>query len=128
MISRRPTTAESGNPFAIALPKHARSGMTPKRSCAPPSARRNPVTTSSKISTAPFACVSVATRGRKSRAGSTTPTGSMITAAICPGCSAKMRSSEPRLSYANVCVSARTAAGTPRRRVVVPMYQSCQPW
>src|SRR2546425_3164187 len=40
MISRRPTTAASGNPLAIALPKQARSGTTPNRSWAPPSARR----------------------------------------------------------------------------------------
>ena len=53
MTSRRPTSAASGNPLLIPLPKHARSGVTPKCSWAPPSARRNPVTISSKTSSAP---------------------------------------------------------------------------
>ena len=40
-------------PFAMPLPNVARSGFTPKRACAPPASRRNPVTISSKMTSAP---------------------------------------------------------------------------
>ena len=51
--SARPPYAATGSPPPITLPRHVRSGCTPKRDCAPPYATRNPVITSSKTSTAP---------------------------------------------------------------------------
>ena len=57
MISARPPNAPTGRPPPMTFPKQLRSGVMPKRSCAPPLARRKPVITSSKISSAPLAAV-----------------------------------------------------------------------
>ena len=46
--------AAKGSPPPITLPSVVRSGRMPKRACAPPRATRNPVITSSKMSTAPW--------------------------------------------------------------------------
>src|SRR3989338_4106267 len=62
IIVRGPPTAPIGKPPPIILPNVVRSGVTPKASCAPPSATRNPVTTSSKINTMPCWRVSSRTR------------------------------------------------------------------
>ena len=48
MISALPANALIGNPLAMALPKVARSGTTPKYPWAPAIPRRNPVITSSE--------------------------------------------------------------------------------
>ena len=53
MISRRPATTDSGAPPATALPNVERSGVTPKWACAPPSAIRKPVITSSMMKSVP---------------------------------------------------------------------------
>ena len=50
MMSARPATAPPGSPPATILASTHRSGMTPKRACAPPRDQRKPVITSSKIS------------------------------------------------------------------------------
>ena len=53
MTSRDPVTALKAMPPAMALAKIARSAVSPKCSCAPPRATRNPVMTSSNTSSAP---------------------------------------------------------------------------
>jgi len=57
MISARPPNAPTGRPPPMTLPKQLKSGVMPKRSCAPPFAKRNPVITSSKMSSEPLARV-----------------------------------------------------------------------
>ena len=93
MMSRRPPNAPTGRPPPITLPSVVRSGRMPKRACAPPSATRKPVITSSKISTAPWRVHSSRSASRKPGAGSTRfmlpATGSTITPAICLPFSAK---------------------------------------
>ena len=64
MYRRRPTSAATGNPFAMALPSTVRSGSTPSSPCAPPGPTRNPVITSSKISTVPVSSQSSRTAAR----------------------------------------------------------------
>ena len=49
-----PPTAASGSPPPTTLPKIERSGVMPKRSCAPPTPTRKPVITSSNTSSAPL--------------------------------------------------------------------------
>ena len=55
---RGPTTAPPGSPPERILASVVRSGVMPSASCAPPGATRKPVTTSSKISSAPARRVS----------------------------------------------------------------------
>ncbi len=52
----------------------------------------------------------------------------MIMAATWPGCSAITPSSAARSLYGMAWVSERVRSGTPRYMLVLPMYQSCQPW
>ncbi len=125
MTSARPVSSESGMPLATAFEKQARSAVTPKRSCAPPSASRNPVHISSKISSAPRAAHSRLSSTRKPSRGASNVVGSRITHAVSSSSAAAI---ESRSLYANVWVSAATSAGMPRSRSVTPMYQSCQPW
>ena len=66
--SARPPYAPIGMPPPMILPSTVRSGRTPKRACAPPRPTRNPVITSSKISSAPSARRQVARGPRGSRA------------------------------------------------------------
>ena len=58
MTSARPAMAPTGMPPPRILPRVVRSGVTPTYSWAPPKASRNPVMTSSKMSTAPRLVVS----------------------------------------------------------------------
>ena len=60
MISRLPPYAPTGRPPPITLPIVVRSGVTPQYSCAHPLEIRNPVITSSKLSSAPSAVVTLA--------------------------------------------------------------------
>ena len=53
----------------MTLPKIERSGVMPKRACAPPSATRKPVMTSSNTSSAPCCVHSDAERVEKTRRG-----------------------------------------------------------
>ena len=71
--SRRPPYAATGSPPPITLPSVVRSAVTPKRSAAPPGAMRNPVITSSKISSAPCSSASRAQRGQERRIGRDEP-------------------------------------------------------
>ena len=59
MIAGGPPKAPTGSPPPMTLPKHHRSGVTPKRSAAPPRASRKPVITSSNSSRAPAAVAGV---------------------------------------------------------------------
>src|SRR6185312_1231827 len=83
--SPRPPTAPTGNPPPITLPKHHRSGDTPDQTVAPPGPIRNPVITSSKMSSAPAASHAARSPARKPGAGGTrfmfAATGSTITQA-----------------------------------------------
>ena len=85
--SRAADDAASGRPLAMPLPNVARSGTTPKCSCAPPTAQRKPLTISSKIRSAPCRWAAAFTPARKPGAGASSSTGSMITAATLPWCS-----------------------------------------
>ena len=53
-----PMPPAPGYPPAMTLPKTVRSGSIPKYPCAPPSPMRNPVTTSSHTSKAPYSWAS----------------------------------------------------------------------
>ena len=64
MISLRPPTAATGTPAPSAFASTVRSGRMPNSSCAPPGATRIPVSTSSKISTAPCSVASSRMRSR----------------------------------------------------------------
>ncbi len=86
IISLFPPYAPTGIPAPIILPMVVKSGRTWKYSWAPPGARRNPVITSSKIKTAPYASQSFRRPSKNPGLGRTTPifaaTGSTTTAAI----------------------------------------------
>ena len=69
MTSARPPKAPTCRPPPMTLPKHDRSGVTPKRSCAPPRASRKPVITSSKTSSAPTRSHSARRPGEEPGAG-----------------------------------------------------------
>src|SRR2546428_821443 len=86
MTSARPPKAPTGRPPPMILPNVVRSGRTPKRSCAPPHAIRNEMT-SSKIRRIPWRSVSARSRWRNPSTGGITPpiprSGSTMTAARC---------------------------------------------
>src|SRR5439155_567974 len=71
MMSARPPKAPTGRPPPMIFPNVVRSGRTPNRSCAPPHAIRNEMT-SSKIRTIPWRSVSARRRGRNPSAGGIT--------------------------------------------------------
>ena len=71
MMSRRPPNAPTGMPPPTILPSVVRSGLMPYSACAPPSATRKPVITSSKISTLPCWSHTVRSVSRNPGAGST---------------------------------------------------------
>ena len=83
MTSARPPNAPTLRPPPMTLPKQVRSGVMAKASWAPPPPTRNPVITSSKISSAPTRSHSARSPARKPSAGPTRPmlaaTGSTIT-------------------------------------------------
>ena len=62
-----PATAPPGSPPATILASTQRSGVTPKRACAPPRDQRKPVITSSMISTTPRALRHFAQAGEEAR-------------------------------------------------------------
>src|SRR6516225_5810385 len=70
MISARPPNAAAGSPPPITLPNVTRSPSTPYQ---PEGDTRNPVSTSSMISTAPADRHSEASRALNPGAGGTTP-------------------------------------------------------
>ncbi len=121
MMSARPPNAPTGRPPPITLPKVIRSGDHP--SCAPSSPympdrlTRNPVITSSVISSAPSAWAASASPALKPASGGTTPmfaaAASVITAAISPGWRANASRTAARSLYGSTITSAVVALVTP---------------
>ena len=141
MRSARPPYAATGNPPPMTLPRVVRSGLTPKRSGAPPGAIRNPVITSSKISSAPCASASRRNAGRNPGSGGMNPalptTGSTMMAAMRGPRSAINCSTAATSLYGATKVSSASAAGTPgefgRPSVATPepartRKESAWPW
>ena len=89
MTSALPATAPTGKPAPMIFPKVTMSAATPNLSWAPPNATRNPVMTSSKMSSAPNSSQSSRSPCKKPAAGATTPmlplTGSTMTQATWSG-------------------------------------------
>ncbi len=89
----------------------------PNRACAPPRSTRKPVMTSSNTRRAPSARVVSRKCSRNPGAGAMTPlfaaTGSTITAAIRPACSAKANVTDAGSLYGSTIVAAATASSTP---------------
>ena len=100
ITAARPPTAASGRPPPTTLPKIERSGVMPKRACAPPTPTRKPVMTSSNTSSAPCRVQRSRSPSRKPAAGGTSPMlaaiGSTRIAATSAPCSASAASSAAR--------------------------------
>jgi len=73
MISARPPNAAAGSPPPMTFPKVIRSPATPSRPNQPAFVTRNPVSTSSMISSAPCSAHSPASSSLNPAAGGTTP-------------------------------------------------------
>src|SRR6516165_2190697 len=73
MISARPPNAAQGSPPPITLPNVTRSPATPSTPYQPAAVTRNPVSTSSMISSAPADRHSEASRSLNPGAGGTIP-------------------------------------------------------
>src|ERR1039457_2702242 len=73
MISARPPNAAAGSPPPMTFPNVVRSPATPSRPYQPEDVTRNPVSTSSMISNAPYPWHSSASMSLKPPAGGTTP-------------------------------------------------------
>ena len=86
ITSRLPPSAATGKPAPIAFAITVRSGSIPNMPWAPPGPIRKPVSTSSKITSAPASVASSRIRSRYPGAGMMPPQlpriGSVITAAI----------------------------------------------
>jgi len=122
MMSRGPAKAASGMPPPMTLPNTNRSAWKPGidfayRLCAPPSATRKPVITSSNTSSAPCALHSSRSRvmnGIDARTKFMLPAiGSIMTQAISRPRSAKACSSASTLLYSSTSVCCTTSGGTP---------------
>ena len=117
MISFRAAKAPTGNPPPITLPYVATSARTPRRSCAPPGAKRNPVMTSSKISNAPWVSHKLRKPSKKPVCGKMHPifpaTGSTIIAAISSGFAVNISATCSKLLYCAKSVSCAVPAVTP---------------
>ena len=104
-------------PPPITLPSVVRSGRTPYSAWAPPGATRNPVITSSKMSTAPCSSQHSRSASRKPGTGGTQfmfpATGSTITPAIRSPSFANASRTPPVSLKARVSVCSASAAGTP---------------
>ncbi len=136
--SARPATAPIGSPAPSAFPYVARSGTTPKWSCAPRGWGRSPVSISSKSSTMPRRAVSSRsdrTNSTGRRPGLRHCTGSTSTAAIVsPRASIVSRASGA--PYSSTISSATALAGMPRETGTAccpgppgrPRTESMWPW
>ena len=82
MYLANPVSTPSGRPLATALENTARCGVTPKYSCAPPTAMRKPVHISSKMRSAPCFSHRSLTACRNPGAGAANVVGSRITHAV----------------------------------------------
>jgi hypothetical protein len=102
MISARPPNAAAGSPPPITLPNVTRSPATPSTPYQPERVTRNPVSTSSMMSSAPADRHADASRALNPGAGGTTPMlagqASVITQAMSPPLAAKAcRTDSPSL-------------------------------
>ncbi len=117
MMSARPPNAAAGRPPPITLPKVIRSAAMPSRPNQPDRVTRNPVSTSSMISSAPYSWQSPASSSLNPAAGGTTPMfaghASVITQAICSPCSANACRTAAASLYGSTSVSAAIAPVTP---------------
>ena len=122
ITARLAPKAASGMPPPITLPNTLMSGSKPGialayRLCAPPSATRKPVITSSNTSSAPCRVHSSRKRfmnGTPARTKFMLPAiGSIITQAIASPCNANASSSCAALLYSSTSVWCTTSAGTP---------------
>ena len=96
MIAARPPNAAAGSPPPMTLPNVMRSGRTPSMPYQPAGPTRNPVMTSSRMSSAPCASQSRRSAALKPGSGATTPmlpaAASVMTQAIASPCWAKAAS------------------------------------
>src|SRR6516225_10724898 len=117
MISARPPNAAAGSPPPITLPNVTRSPATPSSPYQPDDDTRNPVSTSSMISTAPADRHSEASSALNPGAGGTTPMlagqASVITAAIDEPRSANTADAASGSLYGSTMVSPAAAPVTP---------------
>jgi hypothetical protein len=117
MISARPPNAAAGSPPPMTLPNVTRSPATPSTPYQPDGETRNPVSTSSMISTAPADRHSEASRALNPGAGGTTPMfagqASVITHAIDSPRAANTADTAPASLYGSTRVSAAAAPVTP---------------
>ena len=117
MMSARPPKAPTGRPPPMTLPRVVRSGVTPKTLWAPPIATRNPVITSSKMSTLPWSSHTARSASRNPGSGSTIPIfpaiGSTITAATVSPSALKNALRVSSSLKGSVKVNAANAFGTP---------------
>ena len=101
----------------MTFPNVTRSPATPSRPYQPDEVTRNPVSTSSMISSAPCSRHSPASSSLKPASGGTTPMfagqASVITQAIFVPCSAKARRTASASLYGSTRVLAVIAAGIP---------------
>ena len=116
-MSLRPTTQAPGRPPATILAKLDRSGVMPNATCAPPGETRNPVTTSSKISSAPYCVVSRRSPCRNSGVSGTwpklEPVGSTMIAAISglPASAASTAARSPGVTRMDFCATPGSTPG-----------------
>ena len=112
--SAEPAMIPSGSPPVGTLLSRHMSGTTPYASCAPPYAKRKPVTISSKSSGMPCFFVRSRTPRRNSTSGGTTRwNGSQITPASSSACSAMMAAVVSRSLKGAMIISSVAADGIP---------------
>src|SRR5271169_4522149 len=117
MTEARPPNAAHGSPPPITLPNVTRSPTTPSTPYQPDDVTRNPVSTSSMISSAPFCWHNCLSRALKPSAGGTIPMlaghASVITQAISPLLAANTSRTAAASLYGSTTVSAAEAPVTP---------------
>lgn len=128
MISVRPPKAAAGRPPPMTFPYVHRSASDGSRPCQPVRETRNPVITSSTMSSAPYAWAIAASCWLKPSRGATTPmlpaAASVMIAAMCGPSAAKASSTAVMSLYGSTMVSPAAAPVTPgesgRPRVATP--------
>src|SRR5262249_21432097 len=117
MISDRPPNAAAGSPPPITLPNVIRSPATPSRPYQPDLVPRNPVSTSSMMSSEPCSAASAASTSLNPGSGGTTPMfaghASVIRHAIRGPCAANTPATAAVSLYGSTSVSAAAAPVTP---------------
>src|SRR5215470_16071674 len=117
MISARPPNAAAGSPPPITLPNVIRSPATPSRPYQPDLVTRNPVSTSSMMSSEPCSAASAASTSLNPGSGGTTPMfaghASVIRHAIRGPCAANTPATAAVSLNGSTSVSAAAAPVTP---------------